>query len=190
MAATVERVEELAAEWRRLWGEEFKGVKERVWEIEESIKEQVGVVEKLEMHGERMKQELFEVQEKLEKERDERTKEVEQQGIKEMEWGERMDNGERNMESIWEEIKEIKKVVMEMEMGKHLFGGLIGKLGEVEGKVDALVAAESGKKYGGGGKDKDGGGLLEAKHIVPEEFDGKGRRMENLEGEGRDVCDN
>ena len=79
-----------------------------------------------------------------------------------------MDNGEKNMESIWGEIKEIKTVIMEMEIGKHLWGGLIGKLGEMEGKVDTLMAANSSTNYGGGGKGKDGGGLLEAKHIVPE----------------------
>ena len=74
-------------------------------------------------------------------------REVEQQGVKEMEWGERVDNGERSMEAIWEEIKEIKKVVLEMEIGKHLWGGLIGRLGEMEGKVEALMAVDSSTKH-------------------------------------------
>ena len=47
MAATAERVEELAADWRRFYGEDFKGVQESIGAFEESIKEQVGVVEKV-----------------------------------------------------------------------------------------------------------------------------------------------
>ena len=41
MAATAERVEELAGDWRRFYGEDFKGVKDRVGEIEEKVKGQV-----------------------------------------------------------------------------------------------------------------------------------------------------
>ena len=62
-----------------------------------------------------------------------------------------------------------QKMETSREMTK-MFGECMKGLNDVRAKVEAMEATNGGHNYGGG---KGGGGLVDAKHMIPEVFDGK-----------------